>query len=143
MISTWLDSAAGRFHAAGGAANLPTAHDFHRAELEEIRVAARREFDMAHRPNDPPTVPITAMEAERAFAMRRDAIAMRANWVGTGTPEGDAEIRERCRRMIVGVEAERLASLARVTGPGEMSREQLAAFAQSEQALRGVPRGDW
>jgi hypothetical protein len=132
-VSTWLDTPAGRFHAAGGDPSMPTAEDFHKAGQEEARLAARIAFDRAHRPNEEPTVPVTAMEQERAHALVRDQIYARANWI-----TGDDQIRERLRRMAAGAEADRVAAGSRTTGPREVSPAQIIAAEKMNRALGGI-----
>jgi hypothetical protein len=132
-VSTWLDTPAGRFHEAGGGPGVPTPEDFHKAGQEEERLAARIAFDRAHRPNEDPAVPATAMELERAYAIHRDQIAQRANWV-----TGDDEIRERLRRMAAGAEADRVAEGSRTTGPREVSPAQIIAAEKMNKALGGI-----
>ncbi len=131
---TWLDTVAGRFHASAGDPGFPTPQEFRWAEQEEIRLEARRAYDEAHRPGQPPSGPYTAEERMKAYRNMREQIYARANWV-----TGDDMISERLRRM----RAERLADEGmppEASGPAEMSSAQIEAYNRMAEATRGVPR---
>jgi hypothetical protein len=122
---------------------MPTALDFHRAGQEEDRIAARRAFDLAHRPREEPEVGSTSYDLERRYAIDRAEIKMRANWV-----TDDAAIKQRLRRMRIGAEAEAAQASARIDGPMDrpavyVEAQQRMAQAELSRPMRGVPRNDW
>lgn len=129
-MTSWLDTPAGLFHSASGDPSMPTADDFARADQEEMRIAARRAFDMAHRPGEKPARPYSAEDLQRVYAERREAIYAQANWI-----TNDSEIAERIRRMRVGLEAVKVAESAQYQSPGQPD----PAYAEAQRRMRGVP----
>lgn len=134
-ITTWLDTDAGAFHSAFGDPSMPTADDFYRAGQEEMRIEARRQFDLAHRPGEKPAAPYTTEELQHYYAARREQIYARGNWIS-----GDAEIAEALRRVRVGREARSIAESAQFQSPGQPDPAQLEAYRRMNSGTMGVPR---